>query len=536
MGRIYFENETTHEKIAMQPLQWDNPPYQYMNQQTITVDGEIYYYYRGVMSASGVLPALSQDLWSNAMTPGSAWWKSKRMRFPVSISVNPTFSQVGITGAKFDSQDLNANITATSFYNEGQLVPCAILPYYTTYGGNDGILLIGRYHADTYDVSYSECCFIPMALWDFADVVNPYDPSGQEYPGGTPDGGYGSGTANKGDATAGTVPTHPIVSGRGVHYMLVNDAQLADFSDHMWGRGTGVFETLWQKWENYKFNPMAGVLTCHALPTAFYPTVAGAASSISIAGTSVPVSCTAVSIGIVEQVYTESLADILQYGSFLDFDYLKIYAHIPFCGICEIPPSSCIGGSVKFIYRCDILTGNVACWVCTTDRFGATHQINCLTGNCAYIVPITGNDNGMSAIIGALSSNLTAMVGSFEKGAQAFATGGSPGAGGVSAAGSTANALRMVTAQKHTTVAGNVSGSVAILSNMHLFLDITYANPSYPSTMLDVRGTPSDRGGSVGTFADTYTEFSDIHADGISGATEEEKRMIETALKQGVYV
>ena len=405
--------------------------------------------------------------------------------------------------------------------------------------GIDGIFfVIGRsnWTGGDRDLQGQEFVFLPNDIWELSDVIMPYAPEGQEFPDGTPEGGYGSGTANKGDATAGTLPTHPIVSGRGVHYVLVNDAQLADFSDHMWGRGTGVFETLWQKWENYKFNPMAGVLTCHALPTAFYPTVAGAASSISIAGTSVPVSCTAVSIGIVEQVYTESLADILQYGSFLDFDYLKIYAHIPFCGICEIPPSACIGGSVKFIYRCDILTGNVACWVCTTDRFGATHQINCLTGNCAYIVPITGNDNGMSAIIGALSSNLTAMVGSFEKGAQAFATGGSPGAGGVSAAGSTANALRMVTAQKHTTVAGNVSGSVAILSNMHLFLDITYANPSYPSTMLDVRGTPSDRGGSVGTFAGTYTEFSDVHADGISGATEEEKHMIETALKQGVYV
>lgn len=406
------------------------------------------------------------------------------------------------------------------------------------YDGQEGALFIvdrGEYSSEGYS-SYESGYFVPNEVLALGDIENPYSPDGTEYPDGTPDGGYGSGTANKGDATAGTVPTHPIVSGRGVHYMLVNDAQLADFSDHMWGRGTGVFETLWQKWENYKFNPMAGVLTCHALPTAFYPAVAGAASSISIAGTSVPVSCTSVAIGIVEQVYTESLADILQYGSFLDFDYLQIFAHIPFCGICEIPPSACIGGSVKFIYRCDILTGNVACWVCTTDRFGATHQINCLTGNCAYIVPITGNDNGMSAIIGALSSNLTAMVGSFEKGAQAFATGGSPRAGGVSAAGSTANALRMATAQKHTTVAGNVSGSVAILSNMHLFLDITYANPSYPSTMLDVRGTPSDRGGSVGTFSGTYTEFSDVHADGIPGATEEEKRMIETALKQGVFV
>lgn len=378
--------------------------------------------------------------------------------------------------------------------------------------------------------------FIPMGLWNIAAAENPYNPEGQEYPGGTPDGGYGGGTANKGDATAGAVPTHPIRSGYGVHYMLVTDAQLTDFSNKMWGRGEGIFDTLWSRWKDYKFNPMAGVLTCHALPTDFYPAVAGAANSISIAGTSVPVSCTAVSAGIVQQTYTESLADILQYGSFLDFDYLKIYAHIPFCGICEIPPSACIGGSVQFIFRCDVLTGNVACWVCTIDRFGASHQINCLTGNCAYTVPITGNDNGMSTIIGALSSNLTAMVGSFEKGAQAFATGGTPGAGGLSAESSTANALHMLTAQRHTQVSGNVSGSAAILANNHLFLDITYANPSYPSTMQAVRGTPSDIGGSVGTFAGTFTVFSDVHADSISSATTEEKNMIEQALKAGVFV
>ncbi len=386
------------------------------------------------------------------------------------------------------------------------------------------------------DFEYHEFVFMPDDIWELSDIVFPYSPDSQEFPDGTPDGGYGSGTANKGDATAGTVPAHPVVSGRGVHYMLVTDAQLSDFSDHMWGRGTGVFAALWQKWENYKFNPMAGVLTCHALPTDFYPAVAGAATAISIAGTSVPVSCTAVSAGIVQQTYTESLADILQYGSFLDFDYLKIYAHIPFCGICEIPPSACVGGSVQFVFRCDVLTGNVACWVCTVDRFGASHQINCLTGNCAYTVPITGNDNGMSTIIGALNSNLTAMVGSFEKGAQAFATGGSPGAGGLSAESSTANALRIAAAQHHTQVSGNVSGSAAILANNHLFLDITYANPSYPSTMLAVRGTPSDIGGTVGTFAGTFTVFSDVHADAISSATPEEKNIIEQALKSGVFV
>lgn len=531
MGRLVFENQTTHEKITINPLQWDNfaQALQYDSPNNVTYEGNVYTYYRGRLNSSAVAPDLSV-VWNSAMAASSDYWNAGAFHWQITI----TGTSLQISDAKMGSNTININIAASV---SGGATGCSFIAFRSNYKNQDSLIITCSFRADPNNIAYAEFIALPYTMIEAAQAeINPYDPGGQEYPDGTPDGGYGSGTANKGDATAGTVPTHPIVSGRGVHYMLVNDAQLADFSDHMWGRGTGVFETLWQKWENYKFNPMAGVLTCHALPTAFYPTVAGAASSISIAGTSVPVSCTAVSIGIVEQVYTESLADILQYGSFLDFDYLQIFAHIPFCGICEIPPSACIGGSVKFIYRCDILTGNVACWVCTVDRFGATHQINCLTGNCAYIVPITGNDNGMSAIIGALSSNLTAMVGSFEKGAQAFATGGSPGAGGVSAAGSTANALRMVTAQKHTTVAGNVSGSVAILSNMHLFLDITYANPSYPSTMLDVRGTPSDRGGSVGTFAGTYTEFSDVHADGIPGATEEEKRMIETALKQGVYV
>ena len=526
MGRLIFENSSTHEKVTVNPIQWDNfaQSVQYDNVNNATYEGNVYTYYRGRLNSSAIAPDISV-IWNTSMNASSDYWEAGAFRWIITI----TSTNLQIPEAKIGSVSMNINIAASI---SGQATGCAFIAFRSTYKGQDSLIITCSFRADPNNIAYAEFFALPYTMIEAAQAeVNPYDPGGQEYPDGTPDGGYGSGTA-----TPGTTPSHPIVSGRGVHYMLVNDAQLSDFSDHMWGRGTGVFETLWQKWENYKFNPMAGVLTCHALPTDFYPAVAGAASAISIAGTSVPVSCTAVSAGIVQQTYTESLADILQYGSFLDFDYLKIYAHIPFCGICEIPPSACVGGSVQFIFRCDVLTGNVACWVCTVDRFGASHQINCLTGNCAYTVPITGNDNGMSTIIGALSSNLTAMVGSFEKGAQAFATGGSPGAGGLGAESSTANALRIAAAQHHTQVSGNVSGSAAILANNHLFLDITYANPSYPSTMLSVRGTPSDRGGTVGTFAGTFTVFSDVHADAISSATPEEKDMIEQALKSGVFV
>lgn len=213
------------------------------------------------------------------------------------------------------------------------------------------------------------------------------------------------------------------------------------------------------------------------------------------------------------------MQDYFQWGNFLDFTHAKFIAHIPFCGECEIPAVNCVGGSILFIYRCDTMTGNVACWVCPTDYRGNTQQIACLTGNCAYIVPVTGNDNGMGEIIGAVKASASAAINYAAPEITAAKLAGD-----------------IITSRQNTSTVGNLAGSIALIANNHLFIDVKFANPSYPSYMMGVRGTPSDIGGSVGKFTGHYVEFSDVHADGIGGATQEEKQMIENALHTGVYV
>lgn len=538
MARYVFTNGNYTQQMRLGLL--DDMTASGGNSNSITIDNVVYYARTGYFNVTAqklrsVPPAAMWDASRHSDNSADGDWVSGSAQITVQANKaadgwhTMTVGKPKVFGSLIINHTVGQSGTpGTQHYS----VWC----FKTKVDGYDGVLMHLFPGSDPYTApNNTQGLFLSESFFTAAQSLYPYDGSDTEYPGGSPDGGYGEGARNIGDVSAGTLPTHPIKHGYGLNYMLVSDAQLSDFSNALWGRNSTLFQQLWNKWQGYKFNPMAGIISCHALPTDFYPTVGGTSNNISIAGESIAVSCTDISSPIIQQTYTADMTLFWHWNNFLDYTRMRIIAHIPFCGECEIDPATCVGGSITFVYRCDALTGNVACWVCPTDRFGETQQVACLTGNCAYIVPITGNDNGMTEIIGALKSSANSMLTYMGNAAQNMTSGEgdvSDAAGGISAR----PALDALTARHHTSTVGNLAGSAAIVANNHLFLDITYASPSYPDTLRETRGTPSDIGGTVGKFAGHYVEFSDVHTDGINNATEEEKRMIEHALKTGVYV
>lgn len=482
--------------------------------------------------------------WNSGDGQSSAWWKSNDLELQVTATgTEPPGKRPSIQINNVRLKNVPFNVSFGQSYGTDQTFTMGLLALYGNIGDVSGVFLTVTKSSDAESALPSgiQYMFIPDAFFDVAEPEIPYGPDDTENPDGTPDGGFAEGEANIGDVTAGTIPTHPVYSSTmGIHVYKLNDLNLATFVGKMWGAGGGtIFEDLWGKWKNYKFNPMAGIISCHALPSEFSPAGGAVSNAIAIAGTSIS-GVNGYSVGgqIIEQRYTANMQEYFHWNNFLDFTNAKFIAHIPFCGECEIPAVNCVGGSIEFVYRCDIMTGNVACWVCPTDFRGNTQQIACLTGNCAYVVPITGNDNGMGEIIGAVKTSVGNAL-QYHYGANMTASMGGIGAGmnaGYSGTMSARPAMDIITARSNTSVVGNLAGSIALIANNHLFIDVKFANPSYPAHMLGVRGTPSDIGGTVSTFSGCYVEFSDVHADDIGGATEEEKREIEQLLKSGVVV
>lgn len=292
------------------------------------------------------------------------------------------------------------------------------------------------------------------------------------------------------------------------------------------GRG-GVSNNLWTAWVNYKFNPIAGIISLHLLPAIFTP--AGVSTIVHMSGL-------ALSVGNVggngvqgflqstqyadSPVYSISIAEY--FGSRYDYaPHTKMRLHLPFCGVLGISPNDCNGGSIAVKYRCDIFTGNVGAKITTTNKYGVSKSF-VVTGNCAYTLPIVGRDTGMidnlrglmSAGIGALSGNAI-----------------SAGMGVINAA------ENIAFRQERTYISGDVSSSTAPVSDLALWLEIERPEISTADKQRELIGIPSNITAMLETFrGNGFVKMREVHIESITEATETERAEIERLLKNGVIM
>lgn len=333
-------------------------------------------------------------------------------------------------------------------------------------------------------------------------------------------GGWGSWDRSTDGVGANTTPGNVVPFNAGVNMYVLNASALSSFSGFLWGSDESLFAALWSRYTQYIYNPIGAIIACHTLPSEFMPS-GTTTTVINLAGTALfPISGTLkrASTQFIDAAYSISLSEF--YGDFMDYTNTRIILHVPFCGVAVLDPVYLVGGGVQVLYRCDVCTGNVAAFVICTNRSGRSELIQCLGGNCAYAVALTGHSDGMMEALG--SAAKTAI------GGVATAMTGVPVAGGGSA-------TDILMHKESTTVSGSIGGSSAITSSLDLYLEIVYTEPSNPAGYTSLRGRPADIGGSVGSFRG-YTVFSDVHADGIGRATSAEKQMIEDALRKGVII
>lgn len=365
--------------------------------------------------------------------------------------------------------------------------------------------------ADDYCIVY----LFNETIWN-GDVIPPYD-DGPEDP---EQGGWGNWDRSTDGVGANPTPASLAPFNAGIHMYSLNAAALQSFTGFLWGSDESVFAALWSRYTNYIYNPIGAIIACHCLPTEFLPS-GTTTSVISIAGTGLfPISGTlkAVSTQFIDQSYSISLGEF--YGDWMDYTHTKIVLHVPFCGVVVLDPVYLVGGGITVTYRCDVCTGNITAFIICENRMGRSELIQCAGGNCAYTIALTGHSDGMMEALGSSGAAIAGGVATAMTGAP-ISTGGS---------------ITWPLMQKESTsIVGKMGGSSAITSSLDLYLELVYTEPSNPAGYTELRGRPSDIGGTVGSFTG-FTVFSDVHADAVSRATDTEKVMIENMLKAGVII
>ncbi len=329
-----------------------------------------------------------------------------------------------------------------------------------------------------------------------------------------------------------------------INIAVIDGTSLNALISALWGKSADGFANLWQQFENYKFNPMAGVVKCMKLPFWVVSGVNKATdpSSIGIAGTTI-VGFTGnyISNPIVQKTYSIAMASedegipFTRFNDFKDFVGVSVQAYAPFVGWFDLDPSLCFGGGIDFKYTCDASNGNIAVeiWGTSVGQNDTQKHYQLLAsggGNCAYDIIISGNDNGMGDKVNGFSQIasgvVTTAVGLVTENVPAAAAGALGIAGG---------AVKATNAQQQTVMVGNISGSAGYLGYLIPFVRVIKPRYVLPDEYENIYGRPVSGGAKVSDFEGCYAEL-DIKCTDLSFANAQEQQRIISYLENGVIV
>lgn len=329
-----------------------------------------------------------------------------------------------------------------------------------------------------------------------------------------------------------TLPTNPqpfsgmTATEHGLHVYSISQSDYNEILGSLWGDG-GLAESIWRKFRNYKFNPVAGVIACHKMPSELMPT---STAIVQVKAAGCPLMSISSAHDITSKAYIDGSSRTLRipkyFSSHLNYDpYSSIQMFLPFCGWMIIPADRVVGGSISVQYRADVVTGNVCAFIRCFDGDGKNTACYQMTGNAALSVPVTGNDNGVGTVLGAV----TASAGL----AAAALTGGIGGAALI--AGAAGAGLATQTARNAIQTGTQYSGNVAALGCLQPFVLITLPVEHTSEEYRELHGLPSGIGLTVGQLSGTgYTEMAEFHAD--FECMETEQAEIERIMKEGVIL
>lgn len=285
--------------------------------------------------------------------------------------------------------------------------------------------------------------------------------------------------------------------------------QVKNLADYMWN---GLFDL-----NNFKklfADPMDCILGFNMVPVAV---PSGAAANINIGNI-----VTSVTMNVATSQWVEldcGTIDIgLPYGSYLDFSpYTKFSIYLPYIGTCELSADDVAGKVLELKYHVDALSCACVAYLKCGD-----HVLYQWTGSCGYSIPVTQND--FSRMIMAIANIAAAGIGG--------AVVGGAGAAIMNAGAAAAKNVSALKPEVHRS--GAIGSSAGLMGGQTPYLIIEIPQACKPDKQYHYTGYPGFITVKVGDLTG-YAEFEEIILSGI-GCTEEERSMIESLCKGGIYV
>lgn len=259
-------------------------------------------------------------------------------------------------------------------------------------------------------------------------------------------------------------------------------------------------------------NPMNAIIGLHAL---YATPETGGAQSIKAgyldSGVSAPV--------VTNQYTSINCGSVIvpeAYKNALDYDYTNVSVYLPFIGIVPLNTREVMGSKISIRYRVDVLTGTCLATI-SVSRQSSNAVLYTFSGNCAVQIPLTSGNYGT------LLTGLLSAVGGV---AASVATGGAalPAVAGVGSA--------IVNARTNVSRTGNLGSNAGALGIRVPYLIITRPIAYDAANYSNYYGYPANKTVTLSNVRG-FTRCKSVHVEGLP-ATEEEKTMIETALKNGV--
>lgn len=272
---------------------------------------------------------------------------------------------------------------------------------------------------------------------------------------------------------------------------------------------------------------------------------------------------------IVRQRYTQincgSIVIPEYWGNYLDYSpYSRAYIYLPFIGIMDVDVDDIVGHSVNVLYHVDSYTGScIAQITCARDDY--TNTLYQFSGDCSVEIPMAGGSQanikaamiaanayqnaanvsaGMSLIGGLASGLATGIGGALMPGKGSTIGGISSGigqaVGGITSAisqyayGEAQHTAAMVSQKSHVQHSGSFGGSHGAMGIKKPYIIIRRPIQKVVNGYNKLYGYPAHKMVVIGECTG-YLRCREVNVQS-SLATDEEKRMIEEALKSGVYV
>lgn len=199
------------------------------------------------------------------------------------------------------------------------------------------------------------------------------------------------------------------------------------------------------------------------------------------------------------------------YGNVLDYSpFTTVQLYLPFIGIVALDVSDITRSTISIKYGVDVLTGACLASV-SVQRDGAGGVLYQYSGNCACQYPLSsGSYIGM--ITGAIGT-----IGSLAKG---------------NIFGSALGVSSMRTSVEHS---GGFSGNAGAMGIKKPYLIISRPQSAMNNGFPALQGYPSNSYVQLKT-CNGFTQVKSCHVDNIGVATDEEKRMIEQKLIDGIII